>query len=122
MNFGTETEKKRIVLELFENSFEVFVDESNIVFACSEIRENVLEKLQMLKESEDESEEVLESVRVFLKACLAELIGEDVVLKMENCCSMSLPEITGALCYTISEIGTVFAINSAETAGNENDN
>ena len=28
MNFGTETKKKKIVLELFENSFEVFVDET----------------------------------------------------------------------------------------------
>lgn len=122
MNFGTETGKRRIVLELFGNSFEVFVDESSIVFACSEIRENILAKLRVMKESEDESEEVLENVRSFLKECLAELIGEDVVEKMEGCSELSLPEITGTLCYTISEIGAVFVTNSAETAGDDNDN
>ncbi|MBQ7097015.1 MAG: hypothetical protein IJN96_02980 [Clostridia bacterium] len=122
MNFGTETGKRRIVLELFENSFEVFVDESSIVFACSEIRENILAKLRVMKESEDESEEVLENVRSFLKECLAELIGEDVVEKMEGYSELSLPEITGALCYTISEIGAVFVTNSAETAGDDDDN
>ena len=118
---GLEMDKKIIKLEIFGNVFTVHADE-NIILVCEEIRNDAKEKLDGLKTADNESNHVLEDVSVFLKNSICKLLGQDAIREIGRLCSMSVTELTGILCYVISEIGAVFAknnLNEAKEAENE---
>lgn len=108
MILGSETEKRQIVLRLFEKEFTFYVDE-NAIEVCEKIRKEAKEMLDNIECYDGES--ILEKVADFLEKSLETVIDKENVDAISECCEMTVTELTGILCCAISEIGLVFSDN-----------
>lgn len=106
MKLEEQAEKRQIILELFDKKIVFSVDDT-AVGVCENIRSEAKEMLDNIERIEDKR--VLEFVSDFLKSSLEKIMGEENIMVLENACDMTVPELTGILCYAISEIGREFS-------------
>ena len=102
-----ETETREVVLEIFDRKVSLFVDKE-LMGICTEIRMKAKRMLEELKGATNENEHFVEDVCRFLEESIGMLLGKDVVDDIKECRAMNITELTGVLCYIISEAGKAF--------------
>lgn len=111
MKNRTEEQNKILSIELFGRTFEIEVNKDTFS-KCEGIKKQALAKLKAIKESNEKCENCDNEVCDFLKESIELLIGEGAVEIMFSQKNPSIAELTGALCYIISETGTVLLENT----------
>ena len=92
-----------MVFEIYGNYAEI-KESKKLLSLCREIKELAAKEIQNISDSTDENE-ICNRVKNFLEKSLERLIGKREVKKIFKNVEKSIPKLSGALCYVISEIG-----------------
>jgi len=111
MKTGTEANGEVLSIELFGSKFELEISEVTLK-KCEDIKKRALTKLEEIKASNEKCKNCDGEVCEFLKESIEILLGNGTVDIMFSRKNPSIAELTGALCYIISETGAVMLKNT----------
>lgn len=110
MEYGTECHENRARIEVFGKEYFFRIDEK-LLGLCAEIRNDAKEKLDHLCRSGQDAEDILAEVGSFLTECLKKIIGESIFEEISENRELSVQELSGLLCYALSEIRTALEVD-----------
>ncbi len=110
MKYGSEFRKTEIRFEVFGKEYSFFAHEE-LLETCGEIRTAAKAKLDWLCSSGKTAEEILVEVGTFFEECLKKILGEKVFGEISESRKMNVQELSGLMCYVLSEIRKVFAVD-----------
>ena len=93
-----------MVLEIYGKQAEIRESE-NLPSLCNEIKDLALAELKKISASPGDEKEACDGVIKFLEDSLEKLVGRESVEKIFQNTEKTIPKLSGALCYIISEIG-----------------
>ncbi|MBO4941685.1 MAG: hypothetical protein J6D15_05740 [Clostridia bacterium] len=94
-----------MVLEIYGNYAEI-KGNKRLLSLCREIKESAANEIQNISAGFDDENEICDRVKKFLEKSLEKLVGKRQVKKIFQNVEKTIPKLSGALCYVISEIGS----------------
>ncbi len=102
-----------MVLEIYGEKAEI-KENKKLLSLCCEIKRLAANEIQNISDSADENE-ICDKVENFLEKSLEKFVGKRQIKKIFQNVEKTIPKLSGALCYVISEIG--LRLGNAESGG-----
>ncbi len=93
-----------MVLEIYGNYAEI-KENKKLLSLCREIKRLAANEIQNISANSTDENEICDRVKSFLERSLEKLVGRRQVKKIFKNEEKTIPKLSGALCYVISEIG-----------------
>lgn len=116
MKMESKFKEKEISLEIFGHKVKILADDE-LFSKCEEIKASASCLLEKIKENLEIDAEQM--VTEFLSESIKELVGENPIVEIFEGRESSIVELTGVLCYIISEIGGAFDFAAEEICDEE---
>ncbi len=93
-----------MILEIYGKKAEI-KENKKLLSLCREIKQSAANEIQNISADSIGEDEICDRVKNFLEKSLEKLVGKRQVKKIFQNVEKNIPELSGALCYVISEIG-----------------
>lgn len=93
-----------MILEIYGKKAEI-KENKRLLSLCREIKKLAANEIQNISADSTDENEICNRVKNFLEESLEKLVGKRQLKEIFQNVEKSIPKLSGALCYVISEIG-----------------